>query len=244
MNLTELQDEIGRLLNDPNHQRWSTDVLTTRINLAQTVVLSYTNAEKTSESLSPVANTAAVSLQNGVMDILRVTMQDTNGDVYPVDGYPKERLDYQFPNWMNWTAGQPKAYWYDATLNTLYLVPVPSASYAITNGLTVYEVKTAADLVNPSDVPFDSTNTLIPYHLAIVYWVVAECWLDDGTPEALVKAGYHRSGLMERPGEFEKQIKRINQKFDAPEDIPTSVLWRPQGGRVGTWGISKSYPLG
>lgn len=243
MDLSDLQAEIGRLLNDPNNSRWIPDVLTSRINEAQAIIQGYTNAVKTKETLTPVASTATVSLDSDTMDIVRVVITRSNGDKFPLEGKTREDLDFDYPNWQQWTDGEPQTYFYDATNNQINLVPAPDAANAITNGLEVWEVRKPTDLSASVDVPFDSTNTMIPYHMAIVHWVVAQCWLDDGTPEAIAKSRAHRSNSLNSPGDFETQIKRILEKFDTPEDIPTGIKYQLQGGRVGSFGPSKSYPL-
>lgn len=240
MLLSELQAEIGRLLNDPNNTRWTTDVLTKRINEAQTIVQGYTNAVKTLETLTPTANTAAVSLNAKTMDIYRVDIQRTNGDIFQLDGISRETLDFDYPNWMNLDPGEPKAWWYDATNQQLNLVPAPNSANAISNGLRVWEIRKPADLSNASDIPFDSNNQMVPYNMSIVHWVVAQCWMDDGTPEALAKARFHKSGVMtdNGAGQFEQQIMRILSRFDRPESVPETIKWQPTGGRVG----ATNYP--
>lgn len=244
MNLSDLQAEIGRLLNDPSNQRWTTDVLTTRINQAQTIVQGYTNAVKTLETLTPVVDTATVSVNSGTLDIVRVRITRSNGDKEKLEGITVEELDFRYPNWENLGSGKPENYWFDATNAQINLVPKPDSTNAITNGLSVWEVRKPADLSSSTDIPFDSNSPMVPYHLSIVHWVVAQCWMDDATPEALGKSKFHKSGILERPGEFEKQIMRIREDFDMPVDIPARVLWKPQGGRVGSWSTpSKSYPF-
>ena len=245
MNSGQIDAEIGRLLNDPNNTRWTAAVLLVRKNEAQGIVQGYTQAVKTKETLTPTASTQEVTLDADTMDITRVAITLPNGDIFPLEGTTRKELDYLYPNWQNLDAGRPGKWFYDATNQQLNLVRKPDSDHAITNGLFVWEVRKPADLSSDSDVPFDSNNQMIPYHLSIVHWVVAQCWLDDGTPEALAKSQYHRSGMLSRPGEFEKQILRIREDFDDPVDVMMKVKWRPQGGRVGRWGYAtKSDPLG
>lgn len=240
MNLSELQAEIGRLLNDPLNQRWSTSVLTARINEAQTIVNGYTNAVKTLETLSPTASTSAVSLNANTMDIYRVDMQRTNGDIFVLEGISRETLDFDYPNWMNLDPGEPRVWWYSASDQTINLIPAPDSSNAISSGLRVWEIRKPASVGTSTDIPFDSNNQMVPYHMAIVHWVVAQCWMDDGTPEALAKARFHKSGVMDQrgAGQFEQQVMRIISKFDRPETVPEQINWRPTGGRVG----AANYP--
>lgn len=242
MNLGEIHAECGRLLNDTNNERWITDVLTIRANRSQTKVLGYTNAIKSTELIDVVASSAAYVLSDNVLDVLTVVLYDANGVAVRLTPIDRFELDFKEPNWRNYEAGTPRYYFWDATGNFVTLVPAPNYSY--TDGLRPRTVNVPADMSATTDVPFDANAYMVPYHMAIAHDVVADCWMDDGTPEALAKSKFHRSGLFERPGEFEKQIMRIREDFDAPTDVPSRILWRPQGGRVGRGGrVSKDYPF-
>lgn len=244
MQVSDFYAEIGRRLADPNNQRWSTDVLLTRMNRSQTKILVMTNAKKEKETLTPVAATATVQLDTDVIDVIRVDIQRTNGDWVKLRGYLRDQLDFDIPNWQQMDNGEPQFYWWDGTNQQINLVPAPDSANAITNGLRVWEIQKQPDMSASSDQPFNANAAMIPYHMAIVHDVVADCWIDDGTPEALSKARFHRSGLMDRPGEFELEIKRLLSKFDTPEDIPARILWRPEGGRASqSSAISKGNPF-
>lgn len=245
MDVASLYTEIGQLLNDASNQRWSESVLLTRINLAQTAVLSYTNAIKIKETLTPVAGTEDVQLDTDIMDIIRVWIKNSSGEWKKLHGYLRDQLDFENPNWRNLDDGEPRGYTWDGTNQKLTFVPAPTSEWAQTNGLEVWEVQKPADLTASSDIPFASNTAMVPYHMSIVHWVVSQCWMDDGTPESLGKSKFHRSDDFSKPGKFEKEIKKIWSKFDVPEDIPARILWRPQGGRAsGGGGITKSNPLG
>lgn len=241
MNLSQLQSEIGRLLNDPSNQRWTSDVLTTRINLAMTEIQGFSNAVRTSENLIPSSN---VDLDADTMNVVRVKKRMVNGDTFPLLGITSDELDFRYPGWAQWSAGDPLFWYYEASRQLLFLVPTPDAS--VISQITVYESRKPADLVNSTDIPFDSNNQMIPYHTSIVHWVVAQCWMDDGTPESLAKAKFHKSGDMNRPGQYELQLARIIAEFDVEEAVPSHIMFQPQGGRLGgVFNIpSKSFPLG
>lgn len=245
MTLEEIWAECGRLLNDPNNQRWSQSVLTTRANEATTIIQGYTNAIKTKETLTPTADDPEVSVDSNTIDIVRVRLTLPNGNKKKIEGITREELDYRYANWENFEAGEPDLWWFDATNGKINLVRKPDSAHAITNALNVWEVRKPTDLSSSSDIPFDSNTPMVPYHMAIVHWVVAQCWMDDGTQEGLSKARFHRSGILDKPGEFEIQIMRIREDFDSPEDVPSRILWKPEGGRVNSWSQrSKSAPLG
>lgn len=244
MNLTGIQAECGRLLGDPSNSRWTTDILTTRANLAQTEIQGQTNAVKTAESVTPVASTRTISLNANTMDVVRASKTLTSGSIRPFLGISREQLDFLYPDWQQWTDGEPRFWFYDATNQQVNLVPKPDSGNAITNGMTFWESRKPTDLALSTDVPFDSNNQMIPYHMAIVHWVVAHCFMDDGTPEALGKAKFHKSGNMRNPGEYEKELGRIMAEFDVPEIVPARIMYSPQGGRIGSWLTpSKSNPL-
>lgn len=245
MNLEGIWAECGRLLNDPNNDRWSQSVLTTRANEAQTIVQALTKAVKVKETLTPTADTQEVTVDTATIDILRVVLTLPDGNKKPIEGISREELDYRYPNWENMDPAEPSVYFFDASNAQLNLVPKPSSTYALASSLAVWEVRKPADLSASTDIPFDSNVPMTPYHLSICHWVVAQCWMDDATPEALQKSKFHKSGMLERPGEFEKQIILIRSDFDNPTDIPARILWKPQGGRLGrTNRLSKSNPMG
>lgn len=245
MNLSSLQAECGRLLSDATNDRWSAATLLARINVVQTEIQGLTDAVKTKESLTPTASVSAVSLNANTMDIIRATKTLANGSIRPLPLINREELEYLYEDWQQWTAGEPQYAWYDGTNQTLNLVPAADAAFvATTTPLQVWESRKPADLALSTDVPFDSNNQMIPYHMAIVHGVVALCFQDDGTPEALTKSKFHRSDNMMRPGKFEEWVGKIMAEFDAPTAVPSRILFRPQGGRVGSWGFpTKSSPL-
>lgn len=245
MDVSAFYTEIGQLLNDASNQRWSQPLLLSRMNLAATDVLIHTNAVKTKETLTPVSGTSTVSLDSDTIDVIRVWIMNSSGEWKKLNGMLREQLDFEDPNWMQRDNGEPLVYWWDGTNQQLNMVPAPDSEWAQTNGLNVWEVQKPAAMTASSDVPFSSNAAMIPYHLAIAHWVVAQCWMDDATPEALGKSKFHRSDDFQRPGKYEMEIKKIWKKFDAPEDIPARILWKPQGGRASNGNIfSKANPLG
>jgi hypothetical protein len=247
MDRSALEAEAGRLLNDPNHDTWSTSVIDARLDLAQTEVNGYANAVKTKETLTPTANTSEVAVSALTIDIVRARYTLPSGEKFPLEGITRDELDFRYPNWENWSPGKPMAYTFDASNRNLILVPAPDAAHAIASALDVWEVRQPASLSSSTSVPFDDVALMVPYHMAIVHWAVAQCWMDRGDPESLAKAKFHKSGVLSGPnaGQYENQLMRIIEKFDRPEDIPIRINWKPQGGRLGGWGTrSKSSPLG
>lgn len=245
MNLTTAVSEIGRYLNDPNNERWTTDAIMVKINEAQKAIQADTRMLKTTETITPVADTSSNSLNARTMDVLRVTITNSNGDKKSIDGTSKEELDYSSPNWENLESGEPATWWFDGRNNLLYLVPKPSSSWAVTNGLSVEEVQYLADITYPTGEFFEGVGATTPYHMAVVHWSVAHCWMEEGTPESLAKGKYHYSGNMDNPGQYELYIKKINKRYDNPTDVPSRIKWKPQGGRLTrTNSLNKSNPMG
>lgn len=245
MDVSDFYGEIGRKLNDPNNDRWTQSILLERMNRSQTKVLALTNSMKTKETLTPVASTETVSLDSDVIDVIRVHIKNSSGEWKKLRGVLRDQMDFEDPNWRNKDDGEPQAYTWDGTNQQLILIPAPTSEWAQTDGLEVWEIQKPVDMDDSSDVPFNSNSAMIPYHMAIVYDVAADCLQDEKTPEAFSLAKRYRSGDFSRPGEFENEIKMIRAKFDAPEDIPARILWKPQGGRASMHGvITKSNPFG
>lgn len=245
MNLTTLSDEIGRLLSDVTHDRWSQATLTTRINLAQTEIQGYTKALKYPNTITPTANAEKISIAANTMDVIRASKTLPGGEIKPFPGIDLEQLNYLYPDWKQWQPGEPLYWYYDAGDQTIH--PVPRCDDNFVNGggyFELTEIRTPTDLSAGTDIPFDSNNQMIPYHTAIVHYVVARCFMDDGTPEALGKSKFHKSGSMMNPGEYEKQLGRIMAEFDTATGVPAQILWKPQGGRIGGYGApTKASPL-
>ena len=98
MILSELQAEIGRLLNDPFNDKWSPAVLLSRINKAQTEIQGYTNAVKTQESLTPVAGQSFLTINANAMNVVRASKTLWDGSVRPFNGITREELDFRYPD--------------------------------------------------------------------------------------------------------------------------------------------------
>lgn len=233
MQRSEIDAEIGRLLNDTNHERWSTDILHTREEFAQQEVQTLTGAVKTTESLTPTADTNEVQVDSGVLDITRATWTDPDGNEYPLTFKSVEDLDFYRPNWRNETGNRPDTISYDASNRQVILIPAPTSADITTNCLKVWEVQTPDTLASDYSEPFDGNVLMRAYSMSIVHWVVAQCFMDEGNPEALGKAKFHKSNDIDRPGEFEKVIKKIKSRFNAPSAIPERIKYRPQGGLRG-----------
>lgn len=245
MNVSQLYAEIGRLCNDPNNTRWPVATLLIRLNLAQNDVQIKTSAVKTVEQIALVAGTAKYTSANtNILDILRATLTDTAANITELKEYTLSELYYRRPNWPNEAAGQPDCFFFDYTLDQFTLVAPPNSTFAGANAFTITEVLTPTVLALTTDVPFGANNQMIPYHLALAYWVVAQNLLDNNDTESLQKAQTYRTGNLDHPGEYEKILIEINQLFDTPTDIKARILWKPQGGRLGGWPVSKSTPLG
>lgn len=244
MDRSDLETEIGRLLADTSHRRWSTTKLRDRIEHAQQQVQALTNAVKTKSTYTVTADTKEVTIGTSVIDVIRVTLTESDGDVNILAGRSRNDWDFYVPNWENEDAGKPKEYAFDASNSQLILRPKPSSDYVVTDGLTVREIVIPTALSGDSSEPFEANAAMQAYSMSIVHWVVAQCFMDDGSPESLAKARFHRTNNMDNPGEFEKWIKLINAKFDSPTSIPARLMWYPQGARRGgKRAPSKSYPL-
>lgn len=240
MILSEIWAECGRLLNDPANTRWTTDILTVRANLAAIEIQGLTNAVKTVSSYTPVGvGDRRVHLTAGVMDIIRAERVTSDGSIVPFPGIGREELSFLYPDWQQWSNGELRYWIFEETTNRLFLAPAPDASNVITDGIQLWQSMKPTALALPTDVPFDSVVSMYPYHMSIVHWIVAQCWMDNGDQDSLAKSKFHKSGILEHPGEYEKQVIRIRKEFDSPHAIPARILWLPQGGRLGMFGDRK-----
>lgn len=243
MNLSQIQSECGRLLNDPSNTRWTPDVLTTRINFAQTQIVGFTQALKTTVAYTPTANVSDV-LIGAVLSVYKAYKTKSDGSVVALQSIAVEQLDFMYPQWRQWNPGEPQYWIWNAGSLTVTLAPAPDINNVATGGLRLAEIVIPPDLVNPTDIPFGAEPSLIPYHMTIVHWVVAQCWMDDGIPEALAKAKFHKSGDMTHPGQYELQLARMISEFEVVDAQQNRILFQPQGGRIGQWFIpNKTNPF-
>lgn len=206
--------------------------------------MAITGAIKTTSSYTPTAETKEVTLGTDIIDITRVTFENSDGDITPLEGKTREDWDFYSAGWENEGSGTPKQFAWDPSNSQLILRPKPDSNAAVTNGLKVWEVNIPTALTGDSSTPFDANVAIQAYAMVIVHGVTALCWMDDGTPEALAKARFHRSNEIDKPGEFERYIKLINSKFTHPIGIATSIKWSPQGPRLGSGRLNstKEYP--
>lgn len=242
MTRDQLVAEISRLLNDVGGTRWDpTITIIPRLDAAQIDVQKYAKAVKTTSSYTPTAGVAAVVIGGAtglVIDVLRATYTLSDGTILTEkNGFkPISRwdLDFMLPNWPNMTPAQPQMWFVDASSQAVVLVPAPDAGSIVANALTLLEVRqpTAISAGTGVSVPFDNTLMMVPFHRALIYWVVAECMRDNNDADSLAKAKYFRSDNRQQPGLYETEIKQILSLFDVPEAIPAAVRFQPQGGRI------------
>lgn len=185
-------------------------------------------------------------MNSDTLDITRVTLTQSDGTITVLEGRNREDLDFYLPTWPNLTPSKPALYYFDGSAANVVLVPPPSAEYATTNAIKVWEVRIPAAMTGDTSVPFDANVLMRAYQMSLVHWVVAICFMDNGDPESLAKSKFHKTNSMDNAGEYEKVIKLINAKFDAPSDVPARILGPlPQGGRLrGVGRPSKANPIG
>lgn len=245
MNFGQIKSEVGRLLNDPNNTRWSSQVILDRANEAQNEICVLTKAHRNRRNYTATANQAYIDIGNlDIIDITNASLTDSSGNIYPLEGITREELQYRYPDYQNWDAGAPRFYLFESLANRLFLFPTPDADHAVDSGTSLWTVIRPSDMDDDEDVPFDDDPGLYSFHMAIVHYVVSYCWMDEGTPEAITKSIFHRSGIEDRPGQYEKYLKMIKSLYDSVSDTRQRIQTKPQGGRLGRWlRPSKAYPF-
>lgn len=252
MQRSDLEAEISRLLGDPNNTRWSTSVIDSTLDAAEIDVQKWTNAIKQSNSYTPTASSPYVIVNTKLLDVLTANFVLADGTIKgPKKGFnPISRwdLDFNRPNWQNESPGEPVLWTFDASNDRVILVPAPDSSNANANALRLLEVATPTTPISQgtsTSVPFDANALMVPYHRALIYYVVGERLKDNNDTDSLTKAKFFKSNDLQAPGEYEREIKQILMKFDVPEAIPAGVKYQPTGGRISGGGMNqKSNPLG
>lgn len=245
MNLQDLWRNCGALLNDRNNERWSQETLTERLNLAQTEVATATKVLEEKSNLTFIANQARYSVDTNDINIVRVVVERLNGGLVTLQGTTREELDFDNPGWQNWGAGDPRTWYYEDASQEIVFVPAPDANAAsVVNPVELTTIQKIADMTVAADIPFAGLAFMIPFHMALVHWAVAYCWMDDATPEALAKSKFHKSDDKDKPGQYDIELARVMGVVGAPIGSNVRIMWKPQGNRYSRYPrISKAYPF-
>ena len=226
MNLSSLQTEISRKLNDTAMDRWVAGTLLDRINHIQRDIVIRTKCLRDVGLDSVVAGTNEYALPTGYLDMLRVLV---NGK--EVGGVEKHELDMLAAGDWSLINGTPQQYYIDVDPDNskIGLFPNPVAGDAGTNNLKMYYVRAPTDLSASTDIPFNigtatTSNLLVAHHMTIVYGAAAMCLEDNiADPSSKLK----RDEFMM---EYERGLAKINDIFDNPSDQKMHMM----GGRY--WG--------
>ncbi len=232
MNLSSLQQEIARKLNDTNNDRWTAAILTDRINHIIRDVVVRTKCLRDVGLDSIVAGTAEYAAPTGYMDMIRVLV---NGkDLTYKD---KNELDLLTSEDWTGTNGTPQFYYLDVDPDNskVGLYPNPQSGDVGTNNLKMYYVRAPVDLSGATDIPFNigtatTSNLLVPHHYTIVYGAAAMC-LEDNLIDPSTKAKRDEFQM-----EYERGLAKISDIFNNPSDRQMHMMggryWNTNTGKI------------
>lgn len=207
MNLLDINSYVRIFANDANKMKYQDTFFTTLANEAQKDIVMTTNCLKcaTPYSFDTVIDQATYTLPDNILKI------DYDGGTAYYDGTRTNRLDlvtrqyldnYE-GNWRDALKGTPLFYYMNNQLLGLY----PKPDTAVVNGIIIYYIVKPTDLVNDTDIPFNSNRMLDTYHIAIPYfmlWKIAEI-------ERLEIAPYYQQQYL---NEINKLKKEYTYKLD------------------------------
>lgn len=178
---------IGDLVNDPNHDRYTTSQIDTQLDIVQDRWNVDAGILVDTTTLTTVAGTRAYALSGltgTAIDFRRVThrglelVKRSKGwfDLYAGDDWSDD-------------VGTPTQYYIDTDADDFNLVvyPIPQDADAGAN-LVVEYVKRHTSMASDSDEPFNSLTYLSPYHYGVAYRVASNLLAQDPDPLNLPKS--------------------------------------------------------
>ena len=187
MNRTVLYTLIGDLVNDPNHDRYSTSQIDTQLDIVQDRWNVDAGILVDTVTITTVAGTrdyALTGLTGTVVDFRRVTFRGLE-----LNKRSKQWFDlYAGDDWSDDT-GTPTDFYIDTDADGFHLVlyPIPQTEDAGAY-LVVEYVKRHTTMDEATDEPFNSLTYLSPYHYGIAYRVASNLLSQDPDPINAAKA--------------------------------------------------------
>jgi hypothetical protein len=236
LTLSDLQTYVGELVNDPSFTRYTTTLINSQLDLAQSRWNMEAKICRWTDYVALTANTYRYGLSSSltlpIITDLRVTLKGI-----PLTKKSKDYFDmYSAIDWTT-SQGTPQEYCIDLNSNppSFILHPTPQA-----NDVTSYSNAVGITSQNPlgieyltphqqmsltTDTPWTVngvTNSLTPPYVAGLGLDVAASLLEpDPTPETKLKAGLYRS-------QANSYLSIVQQLY---ADLETSQPLRMQGGR-------------
>lgn len=188
--LSDIRTQIRRTVDDnptdTSFRRYSDTFLLSLINEGQKEVVNLTWLAEKPTSYALTSQTSYYNLPTDFLAVTQVYYFERNKQLIELSELSQKALYDQFPTWEA-QGGTPVNYWVSNATNPASTSPMPKRiSYfpvitrQSTGTVTVWYLHQVADLSGDSDTPFDGRQDLIPYHNAIVYYVVMRIKLIEG----------------------------------------------------------------
>lgn len=192
MDFSTLQTLIGDLVNDPNHDRYTTSHINTELDNTQDDWNVQARILKDAVTLTTVSGTREYALSGLTGTPIAFTRVTHKG----LDLIKKEPSWFDLYAGDDWTddTGTPTHFTVsakDPDSQYLYLYPIPGDNDAGSN-LAVEYVKQHTAMSATTDEPFNSNTLIRPYHWGIAYDVAAKLLARDPSEENAAKAGAYK----------------------------------------------------
>ncbi len=216
---SRLIDTIRMLLGETTARFWTNDMLNQWIEDSLLDICLKTKCNRSTGLITTVASTRSYTISTYMTDFLDIVgpvriYDGTNSKwKQKMTGTSQDEMDRNYTGWESATAtGEPRMYWYDARLDTIWIYQLPSSQYAGTDYLKVpYATKPTATSNDDSEP--DVPETL---YIAITEFVVAR---------GFYSRGYHDIGK-EHMGEYGKAIATYNAL--GHPDVDSDVVMQPE----------------
>jgi hypothetical protein len=119
---SELWAEEGRLLNDPNNERWTTSGAASAQQPGANRRSGLHQRRQDNRNPDPDRRGPRSDGRLGHLGHHARSDHVAVGQKKIIEGINREELDYRYPNWENWTSGEPSLYWFDGSNAKINLV--------------------------------------------------------------------------------------------------------------------------
>lgn len=183
MDLTAFRALIGKLTNDPNHDRYLVEDIDVELDNTQDEWNVEAKIIKDTVTITVVAGTRQYALSGFTGTPISFPRATHKGlDLEKVD---KTYMDlYSGEDW-TLIVGTPRKFYIEATdpdVQMFTIYPTPQAEDAGANLVSEY-VKRHTPMTAGSDLPFNALPLLVPYHYGLAYDVAQRLLLRDPTPD-------------------------------------------------------------
>lgn len=224
MNRSELLVLIGDLLNDPNHERYTSNHIYTELDNSQRKWNTHAKILKDTATISAVTGTRQYALSN--LTGTPIAFTRATFDNIEMDKVDKNWFDlYSSGDWTE-DVGTPNRYFIEALDPDVQYINVHPTPSDTENGesIVVEYVKDHTPMASDSDEPFNASPLMVPYHWGLAYDVASRLLARDPSPENAIRSSTYfkiSTGVLNDVQEVFKALEK-----EEPPRLRGGRYWR------------------